>query len=160
MKIINNICRPDPFPCGKVYGAASKVSGPRPFKEYLTTHEHDCLHFILKKLAESSFIKLAFLAKDLQRKGDEIRHLHPLTFFLGILADGRNKKYFHSLRHGGGKAWHEFYKGAENSFREESDCGNITPEQVDTFCKRTKLDFHTVVSLIEKKRWEQLINYF
>lgn len=136
-----------------------RKGNPRIFKENIDHEERDALKYILENLVRKSLIKLIPLRRQLNDRGNRLDHLHPLSFFLGILTDGVLKDHFHNLKRKNNKAWSEFFSGVANSFKEEKRKNNIHDYQIETFCRRLGKDPHHVRHLVHIENWKDLINY-
>lgn len=135
-----------------------KKGQPRPFVESLDGGEMNDIKFILEKLSRESWLHLLKLKKELKKRGEKLDHVHPLSFFIGVLSP-TCAEFFQNLKKKGGLPYSEFVSGAVESFHDERKHGNITDQQLSIFAQKTGRDLGTICSYAYSNNWNGFINY-
>lgn len=130
----------------------------RPFTSCLDNHEIENIQFILENLSKKSLIGLLRLKKELKKRGETLEHVHPLSFFIGVLSS-RCVRFFYDLKARRGMPYSEFVKGAIESFHDESKKGNITDQQLQIFANITKRSFSQIKAFASVNDWKGLIGW-
>lgn len=136
-----------------------RVGQPRLFVVPFNDHEHRAIHYILENLSTKNLMVLFAIQSKLKAKGDQLEHIHPLSFFMHILKNPTLKKYFHDLRRKNNRSWTEFKNGAIKSFSQEKAHQNIQDSHIEHFCTQTQKDPYHIRHLIHENRWTDLINH-
>lgn len=150
---------PTPIFLGLQLGRGSWEKGhPREFSPKIDSEDLSHIQFILKNLANKSLIGLLKLKKELKKRGEKVDHVHPLTFFIGVLSPSC-VQYFYELKARKGLPYSEFVKGAIESFHDERKHNNLTLEQISLFAKMTKRNEKQIRAFIEAKDYSGLIQW-
>ncbi len=131
---------------------------PRNFSVSVDGDETSHIQFIVDKLANKSWPKLLLLKKELKKRGDQIDHLHPLTFLIGVLQSGQGGN-FHKLKNKNGRAWKELLQGCLESFHDEVNHHNVTPENLKLFAETIQRDEGQVQHFALCHDWNGLIHW-
>jgi len=135
-----------------------KKGQPRNFTVQLDSGEESGVQFILDKLSKESWVQLLLSRKALKQKGAELDHVHPLSFFIGVLSPSC-AYLFQELKNKGGLAFNEFIKGAAESFRDEKKHGNLTEAQIQIFAQKTGKSIHNVRKFVDSNDWKGFIKW-
>lgn len=130
---------------------------PRVFKIDLDSSEVSNIKFIIDNLANKGWVKLLKLRKDLKKKGDQLDHVHPLSFFMTVV--NTCYPHFRALKSRGGMPLNEFVGGAVESFHDERIRGNITDDQMRIFAQRTGRDFVQIKNFANSNNWEGFVKW-
>lgn len=130
---------------------------PRNYYAPLTDSEKTDIAFILKTLANNSWIKILKNKSSLKKAGDRIDHVHPLKWLLAIFG---NEELLVCVRTIDGKpfVWKEWLDGTIRSLSEEHALNNLKPEYIENFAHQLKIDPALIRPAIENRQWEQFIN--
>lgn len=135
-----------------------KKGQPRKFKTSLDVEEIDDIKFIVENLAKQYWPKLLMMKKEMNRRGERLDHVHPLTFFMGVLKP-QCYSWFLDLKKRGGLALSKFIEGAVESFHDEAKHGNITKEQIQIFAKITGKNAKIVRDFAASGDWKSFIKW-
>lgn len=131
---------------------------PRKFKTSLEPDELNHIRFILENLAKQYWPKLLMMKKELNKRGELIDHVHPLTFFIGVLKP-QCYSWFCDLKKRGGIALSKFVEGAVESFHDEVKHGNITKQQIQIFARITGKNSKVIQGFADSKDWKSFIKW-
>lgn len=135
-----------------------KKGQPRSFSTKLSGDELNNIKYILERLSSKTLIGLLREKKELKKRGEKLDHVHPLTFFIGVLSSNCVSD-FYSLKHRKGLPLNEFVKGAVESFHDERKHNNISDAQLQTFAKITGRCIHQVRAFANSNDWKGLIRW-
>ncbi|MCH9633177.1 MAG: hypothetical protein S4CHLAM6_15300 [Chlamydiae bacterium] len=135
-----------------------KKGKPRQFSSQLSNDELNNIKYILERLSSKSLIGLLKEKRELKKRGQRLDHVHPLTFFIGVLSP-QCVSAFYSLKHRKGLPLDEFVKGAVESFHDERKHGNISDSQLQTFAKITGRCIHQIRAFVNSNDWKGLIRW-
>ncbi len=131
---------------------------PRRFVTQLSGDELNNIKYILERLSSKTLIGLLKEKKELKKRGDRLDHVHPLTFFIGVLSS-HCVSDFYSLKHRKGLPLDEFIKGAVESFHDERKHNNISDGQLQIFAQITGRCIHQVRAFANSNDWKGLIRW-
>lgn len=159
--MINTALNINPFihvPALKLAKGAWSKGQPRFFTVHIEPHEQDAILHIIKTLSEKSLKNLLKEKNQLNKRGEELEHVHPLTFFIGVLSHHCGH-HFRDLKRRGGIPYDEFLKGAIKSFKEEHQHNNLTDQQIQEFANITGKCIHQTRRFIQSHDWPGFINW-
>lgn len=122
-----------------------------------TDKDRENIQFILLQLGTKNPLQLGFIGKDLRRRGDAIKHLHPFTFLTVIFSDNELKKHVRTVIN---KMFvgDEFLKGIQENMQRELDKKNIEPH-IENFAQKVQVSADAVRPLIQNREWKQLLEH-
>ncbi len=130
----------------------------RKFSIKLDTDELNNIKYILEKLSKKSLIGLLRDRKELKSRGERLDHVHPLTFFMGVLSP-HCVSNFYDLKARRGMPLDEFVKGAVDSFCNERSHNNITDHQIKIFAQKTERNLQQIRIFVSSDDWNGLIRW-
>ena len=91
---------------------------PRYDKIDLTEEERATISYIVRTVADNSWMTLLRLSKNLNDAGDRVNHVHPFRFLEAIFTDEVNIVAARNIRQKGGLYWKNFVGGVVDSMTE------------------------------------------
>ena len=122
----------------------------------LTMQEQTDINFIVTTLGNSSLPKIKSNESSLKKAGDRIINVHPLQLLALVFTTEELKVAIRNMQ-GRSWVWKEFVDGITTSFDEENAVNNVTPF-VSDFARRIKADVNVINSLVQGKKWKELVN--
>jgi hypothetical protein len=119
--------------------------------------EKKIIEKIVSSLAEKTLAQLLLDRKEMEKRGDQVRHVHPLRFMGHVFHDPYLKSCLPQFKNSAFK-WSNFVDGFVQKMREEMAKGNIV-KHLEGFCDYLKIDIEKVSELVNKGQFEDLI-YF
>jgi hypothetical protein len=119
--------------------------------------EKKVIEKIITSMAEKSLAQLLLDRKEMEKRGDQIHHVHPLRFMGYVMADSYLKSCMNQFKNNSFK-WSNFIDGYAQRMREEAAANNLT-KHVEGFCDHLKIDQEPVLDFINKGNYEDLIKY-
>lgn len=134
-----------------------------PTKNYsqlrLTTADRKKIKEILEITAEKSKTELLFQHHShLKKLGREIDGIHPFRFLEAAYCDANSRAHLKKIKKDGFK-WPFFEKDLEKAFKDRDQQHTLLP-YLSSFCRRTKLPYEKIRSLVEQKRFKEIIRLF
>ncbi len=146
---------------------ANESTDFRNYNRGVTPSEASDIKFIITTMGHVTsplaYAALVSKAGDLNRAGDRIDGVHPLQFLACIFSDEEMKISMRNIQKN--QPWQDFLYGAwpkrnsglANTFKEEANRGNLTPDQVHRFAQALGVDFPKYNNLIQNHRWEEVV---
>jgi hypothetical protein len=125
---------------------------PFPDEDKVTTRK------LITSLADKNVLQLLLDRKSLEKKGDKVRHVHPLRFIGFILADSNLNRCMKSISKTT-FTWDHFVEGFEKRMKEENKAGNLN-RYVPGFADYMEADRNVVQRYINRGDYSGLIKYF
>lgn len=119
--------------------------------------EKKVIEKIVSSMAEKNLAQLLLDRKEMEKKGDQIHHVHPLRFMGCVMCDAYLKSCMQQFRNNSFK-WSNFISGYADRMREEAAKNNLV-YHVDGFCDFLKIEPAGVLSYIEKGDYEGFVLY-
>lgn len=119
--------------------------------------EKKIIEKIVSSLAEKTLAQLLLDRKEMEKRGDQIRHVHPLRFMGYVFHDPYLKACLPQFKNSAFK-WSNFIDGFVQKMREEMAKGNVV-KHLEGFCDYLKVDLEKVSELVNSGQFEDLI-YF
>ena len=113
---------------------------------------------IITTMAENNVFQLLLDKKSLEKKGKQIRPVHPLRFLGFICADHHLRKCLHSISKNHFK-WSSFVDGFKDRMKEESKKGQLLP-YVPGFSSQINANPALVEDFINRGDYEGLMKHF
>jgi hypothetical protein len=110
---------------------------------------------IITTMAENNIFRLGLKKKELEKKGREINHVHPMWFIAFIVSDSNLKRCMHQIRKSGFK-WDGFIDGFSRRMNEESARNNLVPH-IQGFASLLNRTPEEVRFYIDNHDWEGLV---
>ncbi|MCX6990496.1 MAG: hypothetical protein NTX49_05470 [Chlamydiae bacterium] len=124
----------------------------------LTDSDKKSIKKILTTMADNNVFQLLLEKKSLEKKGKQIRPVHPLRFLGYICADSHLRKCLHSISKNHFK-WSSFVDGFKDRMKEESKKGQLLP-YVPGFSSQINANPVVVEDFINKGDYEGLMKHF
>jgi hypothetical protein len=119
--------------------------------------EKKIIEKIVTSLAEKSLPQLLLERKEMEKRGDQVRHVHPLRFMGIVFSDSYLKSCLPQFRNQAFK-WSNFIGGYSDRMREELAKNNLL-QHVDGFADYLNADAAKIKEFINKGQFEDIINY-
>lgn len=119
--------------------------------------EKKIIEKIVSSLAEKTLAQLLIDRKEMEKRGDQIRHVHPLRFMGYVLHDSYLKGCLSQFKNSSFK-WSSFIDGFVQKMREEMVKDNVI-KHLEGFCDYLKVDLEKVTEFVINGQFENLI-YF
>ena len=124
----------------------------------LTDSDKKHIKKIITTMAENNVFQLILDKKSLEKKGKQIRPVHPLRFLGFICSDNYLRKCLHSISKNHFK-WSSFVDGFKDRMKEESKKGQLLP-YVPGFSSQVNTNPSVVEEFIKRGDYEGLMKYF
>jgi hypothetical protein len=124
----------------------------------LTDSDKKYIKKIITTMAENNVFQLLLDKKSLEKKGKQIRPVHPLRFLGFICADHHLRKCLHSISKNHFK-WSSFVDGFKDRMKEESKKGQLLP-YVPGFSSQINANPSVVEDFINRGDYEGLMKHF
>ena len=119
--------------------------------------EKKIIEKIVTSLAEKSLAQLLVERKEMEKRGDQVRHVHPLRFMGHVFHEPYLKACLPQFRSSTFK-WSNFIDGFVQRMREEASKNNVN-KHLEGFCDYLGVDLTKVAEFVEKGQFEDLIYY-
>lgn len=119
--------------------------------------EKKIIEKIVSSLAERTLAQLLLDRKEMEKRGDQVRHVHPLRFMGHIFHDPYLKGCLPQFKNSPFK-WSNFIDGFVQKMREEMARNNVN-KHLEGFCEYLDADLEKVGEFVSKGQYEELI-YF
>lgn len=119
--------------------------------------EKKIIEKIVSSLAEKTLAQLLLDRKEMEKRGDQVRHVHPLRFMGHVFHEPYLKACLPQFKNSAFK-WSNFIDGFVQRMREEAAKNNLE-RHLTGFCEYLGVDFEKVSELISKGQYEEFI-YF
>ena len=126
------------------------------YKLTLRSKDAENIHYIVKSIAKCSYPSLLLRKRDMDRRGDAIRHVHPLRFLGYIFGDPQRKHYMHMIRKSMIK-WAQFKAGLHPGLKSEYNHHNLMP-YLSAFSQVVDVDEKVLSHYIRKQDWEGFVH--
>ena len=126
------------------------------YSSSLTQADTDHIDFIVRALATDSILTLAFKRAELDRRGAEIDHIHPLVFLGYIAAHPELQPLFHKVAERS-LTWGPWVAGFSDKMRL---CRDEVAGYLPGFCHHLGANPLTVHALLEREDYEGLLRLF
>ncbi len=127
--------------------------------EQLPLHEHEkaIIYEIIDTMANKNVIQLGLKRKKMEKKGDEVRHVHPLRFLGHIFADPYLRHCMREIKRSSFK-WNGFIDGMRDRIEGEARRGGLLP-YAQEFAIRVNRDESRIRHYLENRDWEGLVRF-
>jgi len=119
--------------------------------------EKKIIEKIVTSLAEKTLPQLLIERKEMEKRGDQVRHVHPLRFMGIVFSDSYLKSCLPQFRNQAFK-WSNFINGFADRMREELAKNNLL-QHIDGFADYLSADANKIKELINKGQFEEVIVY-
>lgn len=119
--------------------------------------EKKVIEKIVTAMAEKSLAQLLLDRKEMEKRGDQINHVHPLRFIAYVMSDGYLKSCMNQFK-GNSFKWSNFINGYAERMKEEAACDNLN-RHIEGFCDFLKVDPMPIYDWINKGNYEGLVLY-
>jgi len=119
--------------------------------------EKKVIEKIISSMAEKSLAQLLLDRKEMEKRGDQIHHVHPLRFVGHVMSDTYLKNCMISFKSNVFK-WSNFIDGYAERMREEAARDNLL-KHIEGFCDFLKIDKNPVYEIASKGNYEELVVY-
>ena len=126
------------------------------YKLTLRPKDAENIHYIVKSIAKCSYPSLLLRKRDMDRRGDSIRHVHPLRFLGYIFGDPQRKHYMHMIKKSMIK-WSQFKAGLYPGLKREYNNHNLMP-YLPAFAQIVDMDEKVLSHYIRKQDWEGFVH--
>ena len=117
--------------------------------------EKGIVHKMIIDIAEHNIFELAFHRSEFIKRGEKIRHVHPLRFFGYIFADPQLKKNMTKISESFFK-WNGFIDGFSEKIEDEANKNNLM-KYLPGFAHHLGIDQDLLAPFIVKREWNKLI---
>ncbi|MCX6988603.1 MAG: hypothetical protein NTZ52_03755 [Chlamydiae bacterium] len=124
----------------------------------LTKTDAKNIRSILTTMSDKNLFLLLLEKGSLEKKGKQIRPVHPMRFIGFILADSQLRKCLHNIKKDYFK-WSNFAEGFTDRMKEEAGKGNLLP-YIHGLATLIKVDPGVIYQFISKKDYDGLLKYF
>jgi hypothetical protein len=135
-----------------------EAAASRDYNQKLTSTDRAIIADIVNQLAYKSPVSLAFKRSELERKGAQIYHVHPLRH-LGFLFGDPTLRQKMRIIWKRSVIWPHYREGLANGFAQEYMRNNITEAQIQEFTRFVQVDPSRMLMLAAQQQWHQLIEY-
>ncbi len=119
--------------------------------------EKKVIEKIISSMGEKSLAQLLLDKKEMEKRGDQIRHVHPLRFLSTVFNDPYLKMCMQQFK-GNYFKWTNFIDGYSQRMREEAARNNLLIH-LEGFCEYLNVDYEKVVEIVKKENYEELVSY-
>lgn len=148
----------EPAPGEGIGGVPKSEEAKLFFDLPLTDKDKVTTRKLITNMADKNVLQLLMDRKSMERKGDEVRPIHPLKFIGFILADPNLNRCMKSVSKTSFK-WSSFVEGFEKRMKEENKAGNLN-RYIPGFADYMEVDKGVVQNYINQGNYEGLIKYF
>ena len=124
----------------------------------ITSSDKDNIYFIIHTLAKSNMIKLGLKKKELRKRGDKIQPVHPLRFISYVMGEGGLRSDMRKVKKSSYK-WNNFMEGLSERLKRDAHQDNLN-RYVPGFAHSLGVNANEIQSLIDRRDWHGLVNYF
>lgn len=139
-----------------LYQRESSLSPYRAYENTLTPQERATISDIVLTLANTSYPKLLLKKGELDRKGAQIDHVHPLRHLACIFTDEQLKAGIRNIREKK-LVWRSYVNGLGSSLTEESQRDNLKEGYILDFAQMVGINPSLIWPLINERRWRDFI---
>lgn len=136
-KLSGMLCGWDPVD-GKAKEVAKTAEGQLFFNLPLTDDDRNQIRKLIISMADRNVLQLLMDRKSMEKRGDQVRHVHPLRFIGFILGDPHLRRSLKAIR-GAVFKWSAFIDGFEERMEEEFERSEVLP-YVQGFAEYLDLD--------------------
>lgn len=133
------------------------VPPQRNYNQPVSPTEKSTIAYIINLLGEGNYAKLLLKKGELERKGAEIDHLHPLRHLATIFTDEQLKVNFRNMKKHS-KIFNNYASDMGKTFGQEAANNNLIPH-VNDFAKTVQVDANTVASFMQQQRWKDFLEW-
>ncbi len=119
--------------------------------------EKKVIEKIISSMAEKSLAQLLIDKKEMEKKGDQIHHVHPLRFLGFAFSQTYLKTCMKQFRTNSFK-WNNFIDGLSQKMKEEAACDNLL-KHLEGFCEFLQVDYSSVLDYAQKGHYEGMVDY-
>lgn len=119
--------------------------------------EKKIIEKIVTSLAEKTLTQLLLDRKEMEKRGDQVRHVHPLRFMGIVFGDSYLKSCLPQFRNQAFK-WSNFIAGFADRMKEELAKNNLL-QHIDGFADYLGADAGKIRELVNKGQFEEIVNY-
>lgn len=113
------------------------------------------IYKIVSTIADKSLPQLLLEKKEMEKRGDQIHHVHPMRFIGYILSDPYLKRCLVKIK-GNSFKWSNFMDGYCGRMREEASKNNLE-KFIEGFCLQVTADQEEVLQYIRTNDYEGLV---
>jgi hypothetical protein len=122
-----------------------------------TMQEKEIIWKIIDTLASNNLLSLGFKKSDLEKKGRQVHHLHPLRFLGTILADPHLRECLKEVRTSSFK-WNGFMDGLVPRLELEYHNRRLL-QYLPSFCKAMHADVGPVNDFAQEHDWDGMVKF-
>lgn len=119
--------------------------------------EKKVIEKIITSMAEKSLAQLLLDKKEMEKKGDQIHHVHPLRFMGHAISQTYLKSCMKQFRSNSFK-WNNFIDGYSQKMKEMAAADNLI-KHLDGFCEFLGLEYEPISDYVQKGQYEALVDY-
>lgn len=112
------------------------------------------IEYLIDTLATKTKVQLLWHAVELNRRGNELKSLHPLSFMLHVVQSETLTSKL-GLMYENQPIWGRFWPTMSKSLQEWSDQGKITEDHASEFAQCSGLDREKTVTVIVSNDWDK-----
>lgn len=125
---------------------------------YISDTDKRTIYWVIHTIAKSNVVKLGLNQKEVRKRGDQIRHVHPLRFLSYVMGEGGMRGDMQKIKKSSFK-WNNFIKDYSSRLSREAANNNLNAF-VPGFADSLSLDTQVIQSIIDRHDWHGLVNYF
>lgn len=129
----------------------------RDYYSPISVQERKNISYVVRTIAKSNTIELAWHALALNRTREKLDHMHPFKFIECIFADEALRKFVIPIKEKGGIGYRKFVGGMTSSLTKEAAVNNVKP-YVDDFAAVLHIDPQLIRPAIHRQRWDDLLH--
>lgn len=119
--------------------------------------EKKVIEKIITSMAEKSLAQLLLDKKEMEKKGDQIHHVHPLRFMGYAMSQTYLKSCMKQFRSNSFK-WNNFIDGYSQKMKEMAAADNLN-KHLEGFCQFLNIEIEPVLDYIQKGQYEAFVDH-
>lgn len=140
---------------------------PRDYWKELSQEQHANMSFILSTMSRANHAQIVINKSKLRQASDKLANIHPLRNLEHVFTHPELLRDLCGISRRKNFIWPSFLNGEDNgmkegmigSFKQEDALGNIKPEHIENFTRRTNLSYIRITNSIRSKNWNEMIDY-
>jgi hypothetical protein len=139
-----------------LYQRSVAASSYRSYEHEVTAEEKSVISSIVLTLANNSYAKLLLKKSELDKKGSDIDHVHPLRHLACIFTDEELKVAIRNIREKS-LVWKNYVHGLGESLAQESHRDNLTELYIRDFAALVGINPDLIFAPLAEGRWRDFI---
>lgn len=143
----------------RIEAKTKQTSAFRNYSAPLSESDKENITYLLTTLADANQnpLKLLFKRDSLTKLGDQIEHIHPMTFLGFVFSNDELVVAMRKIR-GSSFLWDDFGYRILDSLNREMAQGNLTIDQIFNLALSTKIDPSLIADPVFTSNWSRLID--